>query len=680
MGAQKRKLPRIPGLPDELRKHFPENVLLGPEQLEVITCKSNRILIRGEPGTGKTSVLLALLFMHTAKVKHHLQSPNFKKVLFFVHECKTEFRKYVEAFIDRHCDKRYAQVMPVSIQSSEFPVDGDAKLILFDEYPFPDYSFRVWKAFMNMPEEVKLVSILTSSAAVHMPFARDFYCGWKTFHLKNGYRCPTNITLRYSKIRRRQHINHLSEERFLSFVNSAPHFVDENSIQFLKYTEDIRECELPEQQFVGESLLVVIIDDDTDFNKVETMFADATDHCFNFRTISKCKIPLPIYLLDFTGVQYHTVVIIVGAQIRRNPEYSSHVDEILYHAVSRSLRRLIILCHELSYDWISGLLSLDNLDLNFFMKLSRGDQILDQDISLLKTPEDLNGALEILIIRKEYTQLNRFLRYVLSSNLNQYLEEVMIRSLGQRMVNLEEHDLLGLLKSVLLPDGNFKFFGYFFIHFLGRSASKMRNVFLTLQPQHHVKWKDFISEQLSRRISSIVLNLMAASVVLLDSKLFSFVLRVIKTAIHTITDILLEIRIEMPNHLKCHLQPYYKKDAWVSFDRQMQAFFNQRSSLEKYPSSICRSILTQMSVAATNLFKCSICSSLIELVIAQHGFPFNLKTKEDAIERILDVIKSEEMANGQTANCEALNYVAQELEKREIEVESHDEVNICLFR
>ena len=457
-------------------------------------------------------------------------------------------------------------------------------------------------------------------------------------------------------------------------MNSAPHFVDENSIQILKYTEDIRECELPEQQFVGESLLVVIIDlDDTDFNKVDTMFADATDHCFTYRTISKCKIPFPIHLLDFTGVQYHTVVIIVGAQVRRDPEYPSQVDEILYHAVSRSLRRLIILCHDLDYDWISGLLSLENLDLSFLMKLSRGEQIPDQDISLLKTPEDLNGALEILIIRKEYTQLNRLLKYVFGSNLNQYLEEV-IRRLGPRMVNLKEPDLLGLLEFVLLPEGNFEFFGYFFIHSLGRNISKMRNIFLKLQPQYHVNWEDFISQQLNRRISSTVLNLMTASIVLLDSKLFSLVLRVFKTAIHTITDIFLEISIEMPNHLKCHLQPYYKEDAWVSFDTEMQACFNQCSRFDEdvYPDDISRSILTQMSVAASNLFKCSICSSLIQLVIAQRGSPFNLETKEDVIEHILSAIKSIEMADGQTANREALNYVKEELEKRKIEVESHD--------
>ena len=87
-----------------------------------------------------------------------------------------------------------------------------------------------------------------------------------------------------------------------------------------------------------------------------------------------------------------------------------------------------------------------------------------------------------------------------------------------------------------------------------------------------------------------------------------------------------------------------------------------------------------MSVVASNLFKCSICSSLIDLVIAQHGYPFNLETKKDVIRHILIAIKSKEMADEQTANRAALNYVAEELEKRKLEDESDDKVNICLFR
>ena len=106
----------------------------------------------------------------------------------------------------------------------------------------------------------------------------------------------------------------------------------------------------------------------------------------------------------------------------------------------------------------------------------------------------------------------------------------------------------------------------------------MRNSFLTFQPKYHTKWKNFISQQSSPAIFWDVSSLMAASAVWNDSETLSFTLTVFKTAIHTITDILLEISIEMPTHLKRHLQPYYKEDAWVTSDREMQTFFNQCSS------------------------------------------------------------------------------------------------------
>ena len=509
--------------------------------------------------------------MHTAKVKHNLQSPNFKKVLFCLHESKTEFRIYVEAFIDRHCDKKYAQVMPLSYRSIVIPLDGDVKFILFDECPTCSDSKGIENEIENLPEEVKVVRTITYSAKRDLPFAGITFYEWKTFHLINAYRCPANLTLRYTKIRRQNVFSDNNSHHYFSLSNSAPHFVDEKSIQILAYTTDITECELPEQQFVGESLLVVIIDlddtddddtddDDTDDDdidlKVVTMFGDSANYCFPYGTANK-RCHFPMELLNFTGVQYHTVVIIVGANGRRKLNCTDM--EILYHAVSRSLRRLIVLCHYTRYYWISRVLSLDNLDLSVFMKLNRGERLSDHDMRLIETKADLKEALQILIIRKEYTQLNRLLKYVLSSNLNQYLEEVMVRSLSPRMLNLEEPDLLGLLESVLLPEGNFEFFGYFFTHSLKGDISEMRNIFLTLQPQNHTKWEDFISQQLSRGESHRVLSLMDASAALMDPKLFSAALTVFKTAIHTITEILLEILSKKPNRLKRYLHRFTKK-------------------------------------------------------------------------------------------------------------------------
>ena len=242
-----------------MRKHFPENLFLGPEQLEVIICKSNRILIRGEPGTGKTSILLALLFIHTAKVKHNLQSPNFKKVLFVIHWSKTEFIIYIEAFIDKHCDKTYAKVMLLPDQNSKLLVDGDAEFILFDECPTVGINEEFQYVIKELPEKVQIVWSITycSTLSYIEKVLQSSVPRWRTFHLKNAYRYPTNIALRYTKIRRK-FLYQLENQEFLPFFNCAPHFIDDRSaIKILNFTKDARECEPPQKQFVGESLLLV---------------------------------------------------------------------------------------------------------------------------------------------------------------------------------------------------------------------------------------------------------------------------------------------------------------------------------------------------------------------------------------------------------------------------------------
>ena len=93
------------GVPDELWKNYPELIILGPDQMEAIKCKKNKVALTGEPGCGKTFVLLALLFIHTAKCRDKLQFPGFKKTCFVIPDRKIEFRKYVSSFITDHCNE-----------------------------------------------------------------------------------------------------------------------------------------------------------------------------------------------------------------------------------------------------------------------------------------------------------------------------------------------------------------------------------------------------------------------------------------------------------------------------------------------------------------------------------------------------------------------------------------------
>ena len=79
---------------------FPTNLVLGPEQLDAINSDADFNLVIGEAGSGKTTVLLAVLFKHTGK---HLKHRDLRKALFIIPEKKVAFTKYVQWFINEYC-------------------------------------------------------------------------------------------------------------------------------------------------------------------------------------------------------------------------------------------------------------------------------------------------------------------------------------------------------------------------------------------------------------------------------------------------------------------------------------------------------------------------------------------------------------------------------------------------
>ena len=79
---------------------FPTDLILGPEQLDAINSDANVNLLIGEAGSGKTTVLLAILFEFTGK---HLKYCDLRKVIFIIPERKVAFTKYVEGFIKEYC-------------------------------------------------------------------------------------------------------------------------------------------------------------------------------------------------------------------------------------------------------------------------------------------------------------------------------------------------------------------------------------------------------------------------------------------------------------------------------------------------------------------------------------------------------------------------------------------------
>ena len=86
---------------------FPEELLLGPDQIKAINSKADATFIVGEAGTGKTLVLLAVLFKYTGK---HVSEKKLRQVVFCIPKNKIQFRKDVELFIKKYCQEDWAQI------------------------------------------------------------------------------------------------------------------------------------------------------------------------------------------------------------------------------------------------------------------------------------------------------------------------------------------------------------------------------------------------------------------------------------------------------------------------------------------------------------------------------------------------------------------------------------------
>ena len=87
----------------KLQKRIPHpQLVLSPQQLRILEENKRRIYIVGEPGTGKTMLLLTKMF-EAAK------DPNVDHVLFFYPDAKSEFSKLLKKFVQESIE-RYDKV------------------------------------------------------------------------------------------------------------------------------------------------------------------------------------------------------------------------------------------------------------------------------------------------------------------------------------------------------------------------------------------------------------------------------------------------------------------------------------------------------------------------------------------------------------------------------------------
>ena len=109
---------------------FPKTLVFGPEQQKAIMHSKRRVtVLMGEPGSGKTTVLLALLFKYTGK---HVSERQKKKVVFSIPPHKTTFRDDIYSFIKEFCSRDWVEVV-MGLDESKIGRNTGSTIYLFDE-------------------------------------------------------------------------------------------------------------------------------------------------------------------------------------------------------------------------------------------------------------------------------------------------------------------------------------------------------------------------------------------------------------------------------------------------------------------------------------------------------------------------------------------------------------------
>ena len=191
----KRTAMSVLGLPSKNRSKkvlFPEELLLGPEQIKAIKSEADTIIIIGEAGTGKTLVLLAVLFKYTGK---HVSEKKLRQVVFCIPKKKIQFRKDVDLFINKYCQEDWVEIRDTIDEC----VSCEDNIYILDE--FYDSTGKT-PPLMLRGAKVWLAAVSTSSDALFNPFCIGSV---ETIYLRKLYRSDPLISKLCAKISRLVH-------------------------------------------------------------------------------------------------------------------------------------------------------------------------------------------------------------------------------------------------------------------------------------------------------------------------------------------------------------------------------------------------------------------------------------------------------------------------------------------
>ena len=413
-------------MPAAVREKFPELLVLGPEQLKVIQESKhyNKIVLHGGAGCGKTFILLYMLYKNTSK---HLNESDCTNVVFVIPEKKTELIAYVEKFVDNFCNRNYVYIHHSSEHPRDFTLPQACKLILYDELYGEVFHHHIYGQFSHSCRMVVALGFFEGIPKVR--YSHDFPPGWILFHLLASYRNPSNISSlckKFLKMGASDPVDLISIA-----LDSSLKVNDEDSIQ-IKHTDCCSEIAKQIAERKEETLLVA---DD------ENAFKSEFSNDFTIRVEVNFGNEDSIRKLAFTGVQYKTVAIL----LTKFTEINIYSLKILYHSVSRSTYRVILLTPDPEY--YKNLLAETPVDLKVFEKLRRYKNVPKEDLLLLTNEEECLEALTLTTISGNCSMLESLIETFEARPDASGIRKQTIRILLQAFPRFQNGEILNIISK-----------------------------------------------------------------------------------------------------------------------------------------------------------------------------------------------------------------------------------------
>ena len=239
--------------------HFPREIVLGPEQIKAINSERRVILIMGEAGTGKTTVLLATLLKYTGK---HVPENERKKVVFSIPYHKTTSKNDIVYFIEQFCFREWVEIV-LGFDDERVCKNTGSTVYLFDEIYDTHFISRTL-----MRGKIYAVVIPGEKMTFELKRFHPARSDLELIYLREIYRTPADISNCSVKLKRllnwkpaktnslNDHFIHQDIHWEMSFLNSTP-LREESGIEIRSYhslqMEDLKKS-------IGQSDLIVTLD------------------------------------------------------------------------------------------------------------------------------------------------------------------------------------------------------------------------------------------------------------------------------------------------------------------------------------------------------------------------------------------------------------------------------------